>query len=79
MLTYAIAHNPQELVVQPKTWCRTLGNVVFESDNDSGGHFFASEKPQLLARDLKTMFGKGGGAYGVVKSKSGYDSSRASL
>lgn len=79
MLTRLSAHNPKELVVQPKTWCRTLGDVVFESDNDSGGHFFASEKPQLLARDLKAMFGKGGGAYGVVKGKSGYDSHKARL
>jgi hypothetical protein len=56
-----------------------MGDVVFESDNDSGGHFFASEKPELLARDLKTMFGKGGGAYGVVKGKNGYDGNRARL
>lgn len=74
-----IALNPKELVVQPKTWARTLGDVVFESENDSGGHFYASEKPHLLARDLKTMFGKGGGAYGVVKGKNGYDDDRARL
>jgi hypothetical protein len=53
--------------------------VVFESDNESGGHFYATEKPQLLARDLNTMFGKGGGAYGAVKGKSGYDDDRARL
>jgi hypothetical protein len=53
--------------------------VVFESDNDSGGHFFATEKPELLARDLKTMFGKGGGAFGVVEGRNGYDSTRAKL
>jgi hypothetical protein len=29
----------------------------------------------LLARDLKTMFGKGGGAYSVVKGQNGYDNS----
>lgn len=52
---------------------------MFESDNESGGHFFASERPLLLTRDLKTMFGKGGGAYGVVKGKSGYDDDRARL
>jgi len=74
-----IAYNPKELSVLPKTWCRTLGDVVFESDNDRGGHFFASEKPDLLARDLKTMFGKGGGAFGVVKGKNGYDNNRARL
>jgi pimeloyl-ACP methyl ester carboxylesterase len=74
-----MAYNPKELGVFPKTWCRTLGPVVYESDNPSGGHFFATEKPELLARDLRTMFGKGGGAFGVVKGKSGYDSDRARL
>lgn len=74
-----MAYNPKELGVYPKTWCRTLGPVVYESDNPSGGHFFATEKPELLARDLRTMFGKGGGAYGAVKGKSGYDSTRARL
>ena len=63
----------------PKTWCRTLGDVVFESDNDSGGHFFATEKPEFLAKDLRTMFGKGGGAFGVVQGRSGYDEDRARL
>jgi hypothetical protein len=35
-------------------------------------HFYAYERPELLARDLKIMFGKNGGAYGAVKGKSGY-------
>jgi hypothetical protein len=52
---------------------------VFESFNETGGHFYATEKPQFLARDLRTMFGKNGGAYGVVKGKSGYDDVRAKL
>jgi hypothetical protein len=59
--------------VAPKTWGRTVGNVVFEAENERGGHFYATEKPELLARDLRTMFGKGGGAYKAVKGKSGYD------
>jgi len=65
--------------VQPKSWGRTLGDVVFEASNSSGGHFYASEKPGLLARDLRTMFGKGGGAYGVVRGRSGYRGRRARL
>jgi hypothetical protein len=56
-----------------------MGDVVFESENDSGGHFYATERPELLATDLKTMFGKGGGAYSVVKGKSGYDDTKARL
>ncbi|RDW59626.1 hypothetical protein BP6252_12713 [Coleophoma cylindrospora] len=74
-----LAFNPKELVVPPKIWGRALGDVVFESDNPSGGHFYATEKPEFLARDLRTMFGKGGGAYGVVKGLSGYDDTRARL
>jgi hypothetical protein len=79
MLTLYIAYNPRELSVYPKTWCRTLGPVVYEADNDSGGHFYATEKPGLLVRDLNKMFGKGGGAYGVVKGKNGYDDAKARL
>ncbi|TVY30798.1 putative epoxide hydrolase [Lachnellula hyalina] len=68
-----LAYNPQELAVLPKSWCRTMGPVVYEAENESGGHFYATEKPEYLVRDLKTMFGKDGGAYGVVEGKSGYD------
>lgn len=33
----------------------------------------ATENPELLARDLRAMFGKEGGAFGVVPGKNGYD------
>ena len=33
----------------------------------------AHERPEFLARDLKKMFGRGGGAFGVVGGKNGYD------
>ncbi|KAJ8068330.1 hypothetical protein OCU04_003892 [Sclerotinia nivalis] len=76
-----LTFNPMELVLLPKTWGRTLGNVVFERDNfgQGGGHFYALERPALLARDLREMFGKGGGAFGVVKGKCGYDEGKATL
>lgn len=67
-----LAHFPQELTVVPKTWGRAMGPIVFESDNKSGGHFAAWEKPEAIAKDLKVMFGKHGGAYGVVKGRDGY-------
>jgi len=57
-----MAHFPKELTVVPKTWGRTMGPVVYESDNESGGHFAAWERPEAIARDLRKMFGKGGGA-----------------
>ena len=78
-LLIVTAYNPKELSVLPKLWCRTLGPVVFESENESGGHFYATEKPELLTKDLRVMFGKGGGAYGVIKGRSGYDDEQARL
>ncbi|KAF5382510.1 hypothetical protein D9615_003064 [Tricholomella constricta] len=65
------SHFPKELVVLPRSWTKT-SNVVFESEHESGGHFAAHEKPQELVGDLRKMFGRGGGAFGVVKGKHGY-------
>ncbi|KAL8756328.1 MAG: hypothetical protein Q9184_004537 [Pyrenodesmia sp. 2 TL-2023] len=67
-----LSHFPLELTVVPKTWARTMGPVVFESEKDHGGHFAAHECPDELVGDLRKMFGKGGGAAGVVEGKSGY-------
>jgi len=39
----------------------------------------AHEKPELLAKDLRTMFGKEGGAFGVVKGLNGYDEDSSKL
>lgn len=35
-------------------------------------HFYAYEQPDLLVRDLREMFGKGGGAYGVISKRGAY-------
>ncbi|KAI4111939.1 MAG: hypothetical protein LQ345_006665 [Seirophora villosa] len=72
-----LSHFPLELTVVPKTWGRTLGPVVFESEKDRGGHFAAHECPEELVGDLRQMFGKGGGAEGVVKGKNGYGLEKA--
>jgi hypothetical protein len=48
-------------------------NVVFEAEHDSGGHFAAYEKPAELVGDLRKMFGRGGGAFGVVPGQDGYN------
>ncbi|KAI0785169.1 alpha/beta-hydrolase [Abortiporus biennis] len=63
---------PKDLVVRPKSWCRTIGNVVFEKFHEDGGHFAAHERPEILAADLREMFGKGGPAFGIVPGKNGY-------
>ena len=68
---------PNELFVLPKTWRRTLGPVVFESEWDRGGHFAAWERPDALASDLRRMFGEGGPAFGVVPGATGYDDNKA--
>ena len=34
----------QEITSLPRTWSRTLGPVVFESEHDKGGHFAATER-----------------------------------
>ena len=47
-------------------------NLVFYERHDRGGHFAAHEVPELLAGDLRKMFGKGGPAYGVIEGKDGY-------
>ena len=46
--------------------------VAFAATHERGGHFAAYEVPEMLAGDLRKMFGKGGPAYGVVKGKDGY-------
>lgn len=56
----------------PKSWARLVGPVVYEKEHSSGGHFAAWEQPESIAGDLRIMFGRGGGAYGVVQGKGGY-------
>ncbi|KAL2065585.1 hypothetical protein VTL71DRAFT_3255 [Oculimacula yallundae] len=67
-----IADFPVELSQAPKAWWKTLGPVVFSKSYDKGGHFAGWERPQDVASGLCEMFGKGGGAHGVVKGRSGY-------
>ena len=67
-----LTHSPKELRVLPSAWTRTQGDVVYEKTWESGGHFLAWEKPEHLLHDLRTMFGKEGGAYGCVDGKDGY-------
>ncbi|KAF9233469.1 Alpha/Beta hydrolase protein [Melanogaster broomeanus] len=63
---------PKELCIVPSAWVRRDNHLVSEFNHESGGHFAAHEKPEELVGDLHKMFGKGGGAYGVVPGKTGY-------
>ena len=50
-------------------WARTMGNLKFYKRHDSGGHFAAIEKPEVLVSDIREFFGQGGGAAGVTTAK----------
>ncbi|MCJ1306624.1 hypothetical protein MMC25_000267 [Agyrium rufum] len=67
-----VALFPRELYRLPNLWSKTLGPLVYVSDNDKGGHFAATESSDVIINDLRKMFGKKGGAYGVVEGKDGY-------
>ncbi|RDW88354.1 hypothetical protein BP6252_00386 [Coleophoma cylindrospora] len=66
-----LGHFPKDIYVYPKMWARSLGDVVFQREHEAGGHFAAYERPEDLAGDLKSMFGRGGGAFGILKGKTG--------
>ena len=74
-----VAHFPKELSVIPLTWVGTMGPVVYQSQHEHGGHFAATEFPEVIVQDLRGMFGRGGGAFGVVKEKDGYGRERERL
>lgn len=64
---------PKDLFIWPRrfiTWA--IPNVVFESHHTKGGHFAAYEVPELLAGDLRKMYGRGGPCYAVVPGHTGY-------
>ena len=71
-IPFGLARFPKELEQMPRRWMQGLGNLVFEPEHDKGGHFAAHEQPEALVGDLRTMFGKGGPAFGVVEGHSGY-------
>ena len=49
-----------------------MGPIVWTKLYEKGGHFAGWERPGDIAEGLGEMFGKGGGAYGVVEGKDGY-------
>ena len=63
---------PKELSVEPLRWAEKLGPLVYASESDHGGHFAATEHPEIIARDLRAMFAKGGPAHGCVEGRDGY-------
>ncbi|KAI1876266.1 uncharacterized protein JN550_001762 [Neoarthrinium moseri] len=55
-----LSYFPQDVVVMPSSWGRTLGPVVFEKRHEEGGHFASVEKPELLVNDVKNFVKKAG-------------------
>ncbi|KXT04230.1 hypothetical protein AC579_8345 [Pseudocercospora musae] len=68
----ALAYFPNEIAKLPYCWAHSQGPVVQQNTYDVGGHFAAFEVPQLLAGDLRKLFGKGGACEGVVPGKKGF-------
>ena len=68
-----LAYYPRDIYVHPVAWARGMGEIVFEKMHERGGHFAAWEWPESVAGDLKEMFGRGGGAEGVVRWRDGTD------
>ncbi|KAK2053063.1 epoxide hydrolase [Colletotrichum caudatum] len=58
---------PMDIFVPPMSHAKTLGPVVFAVTHGDGGHFAAHERPEVLVKDLREMFGKGGGAHDVAE------------
>ncbi|KAK7056867.1 hypothetical protein VNI00_002584 [Paramarasmius palmivorus] len=67
-----VSYFPKELNTRPRLWTRTVGNLVFEAEHSSGGHFAAYEEPRKLVADLWKMFGKNGPVYGIIPQQKGY-------
>lgn len=68
-----VARFPKDLILLPKLWNHTLGPIVFEGEHEKGGHFAAWECPDGIVKDLRTMFGRGGGAFRSVDGRAGYE------
>ena len=68
-----VSQFPNELTPPRALSCHTLGKVVFMKQHERGGHLAAWEVPELLVQDVRDMFGRGGGGFGRVPGRSGYD------
>lgn len=68
-----VSRFPGDLILLPKLWNHTLGPIVFEREHTKGGHFAAWERPDAIVGDLREMFGREGGAFGVVQGRNGFD------
>ncbi|OAL27832.1 hypothetical protein AYO20_09685 [Fonsecaea nubica] len=68
-----VARFPKEPSNLPKLWHEGLGPIVQWTEFTRGGHFAAYEMPKELLAEVRKMYGKDGGAAGIVEGRSGYD------
>ncbi|KAL4944920.1 hypothetical protein BDV06DRAFT_66157 [Aspergillus oleicola] len=68
-----VAQFKSEIMRYPMSWTKLLGEVVRAKEFKVGGHFAAWEVPEILAGELRGMFGRGGGGFGIVSGRSGFD------
>jgi pimeloyl-ACP methyl ester carboxylesterase len=52
----AVAHFSKEFVFPPQEWVEPGYNVQRWTEMPKGGHFAASEQPDLLAADIRSFF-----------------------
>lgn len=68
-----VSRFPVELLHKPRLWHELLGPVVFWSEHESGGHFAAWEKPEVLVGDIRAMYGRDGPVAGCCgEGRTGY-------
>ena len=48
---------PKELARPPLDWVRAVAYLSWHREHDKGGHFAATEQPDLLVQDLRDWFG----------------------
>ncbi|KAK7464769.1 hypothetical protein VKT23_005976 [Stygiomarasmius scandens] len=49
---------PRDILLYPIDLVHTIGNLTFHNEHKDGGHFPATEKPEVLAKDLRAFFGE---------------------
>src|SRR5207245_5495322 len=56
-LPVAITVFPDEVYRAPETWARhAYRNLIYFHEVDKGGHFVASEQPELFAAEIQAAF-----------------------
>jgi hypothetical protein len=63
LIEQGFSYFPKEVAATPRMWNRQLGDVVFEREQDKGGHFAAWEQPEAPVKDIRDMFRCDGAAY----------------